>query len=99
MSDYQHQSLVVLPAIRLNRLRQAVMDITGDLEMTQRVIEAVEQHIEVDAYRWGNACPECHERLVYVFEDSSPRCPTHGHLGHMAPTELLVAFKPSRSQP
>jgi hypothetical protein len=91
----EHESLVVLPSLRLAHLRQAVNDITGDLEMTQRVLEAVEEHVERDAYRWGNACPECHRQVHY--KNSSPVCPTHGHLGRLAPTELLIAFKPSRS--
>lgn len=96
MGDYDFQSLVVLPSIRLARFRQAIGDVTGDLEMTQRIVEAVEEHIEVGAYRWGNACPECH--AILEWRDSSGHvCPVHGYLGHMAATELLIAFKPSET--
>ncbi len=91
-TNYDFQSLVVLPAIRLARLRQAIENITGDRSQTQAILEAVEQHIEVDAYRWGNACSKCHAAVI--FENGSPVCPYHGNLGHMAPTELLIAFKP-----
>lgn len=93
---YDCQSLVVLPAIRLARLRSAIDKVTGDHKQTQAIIEAVEEHIEVDAYRWGNACPQCHASVEWR-ESSGPVCPVHGYLGHMAATELLVAFKPSRS--
>lgn len=96
LSDYEFQSLVVLPSIRLNNLKQAIYNITGDSEDTQKIMIAIEQHLEVDAYRWGNACPECHERLQWLLGSRSNWfCPTHGHLYSTDPTELLISFKPS----
>lgn len=92
MNDYQ--SLVVLPSIRLNRLRQAVQDIVGDSVYTHEIMEAVEKHLEVDSYRWGIACPETHERVTSD-ANGSLICPTHGRHSHMDPMELLIAYKPS----
>lgn len=98
MTATEYQSLVVLPAIRLRNLHEAVDAITGDREMARAVMAAVERHIEVDAYRWGNACPrsDCHAPLEWR-ETAGHVCPVHGYLGHLASTELLIAFKPSRS--
>lgn len=93
LSDYEFQSLVVLPSIRLNHLRQAVEKIVGDRDQVQAVLEAVEQHIEQDAYRWGNACPQCHTLLLWTGNDWS--CLVHGFISRSAPVELLIAFKPS----
>jgi hypothetical protein len=98
---YEYQSLIVLPSIRLNRLRSEVTEILameqgGDTlrGMVQDIMETVEKHLEVDAYRWGNACPETGER-VHSDGHGSWVCPTHGRHGHMEPMELLIAFKPS----
>lgn len=92
-TTYEFQSLVVLSSIRLARLSQAVLDITGDRVYTQEIMAAVEQHLEVDAYRWGNACPESGERITSTV-DGTWKCPTHGYHSHMDPMELLIAFKP-----
>ncbi len=90
------RGLVVLPAIRLQRLCMAVDAITGDSEMTRRVMVAVEREVEEGAYRWGNACPrdECGAHLASTVRGFV--CPTHGFLDHTSGTQLLIAFQPSK---
>lgn len=91
--DVEYESLVVLPAIRLGRLRDAVHKITGDWDQTQRVMEAVERHVERDAYRWGNACPVegCHHETIWNQQGGWFNCIVHGR---QTMTTMLVGFKP-----
>lgn len=92
------QGLVVLPSLRLNRLREDIDSIVGDREYTERIMEAIEHHLEQGAHRWGNACPEpeCGALLTWSTE-TGWRCPEHGHLGRLAATRLLVSFDPVTS--
>ena len=68
-------------------------EIVGKGDKTFEIMTAIEQHLEVDAYRWGNACPETGERLTANGRGAWD-CPACGGHTHMEPTELLIAFKP-----
>ncbi len=93
-------SLVVLPSIRLNRLRSEVAEIIameqgGDTarSMVQDIMETVEKHLEIDAYRWGNACPETGKQVTSNLYGGW-NCPTHRYHKPDEPMELLISFKP-----
>jgi hypothetical protein len=90
----------VLPSLRLNRLYERVRWVTNDGLVAQQVMDAVEEFIEADARRWGNACPldGCSDLLEWK-NDSGFYCPTHHWLGKSIGTRLLIAFDPITSSP
>lgn len=69
------------------------MDITGDIVYTQQIMEAIEEHLEVGARRWGNACPTSGERVTSL-SYGNWSCPSHGIHSKTEPMDLLIAFSP-----
>lgn len=88
-------SQVVLPAIRMHRFQNDLLK-RFDRDAVDVIMALVEKHIETGAQRWGNACPfeGCNSELLRWTDGLGFKCPTHGVLGKMAPTQMLVAFEP-----
>lgn len=86
---------VVLPALRTARLSAAIDDIVGDRKTTLKIMDAVAEHLESNAMRWGNACPldDCRKKLSWEHEGFM--CPEHGIVRESI---LLVGFYPLKTE-
>lgn len=100
MSD---RPLIVLPAIRLSRVRERLNAAGLSHDQSNTVMQVIEDEIEVGARRIGNVCPTegCRRLLddkrseirggnsVFMWQE----CPDHGTVTNMA-LPLAIAFDP-----
>jgi hypothetical protein len=101
--------LVVLPAIRLSRVRERLDGLALPPRMCKAIMQIIEDEIEVGARRIGSVCPiegcrrilddKRHEvrdgNSVFMWQE----CPDHGHIDDHGGLPLAIAFDPCSSNP